>query len=125
MKQRENIILNYIKAYNEFDIDGMVADFDGSIRFENISNGKNNMTLFGLTSFKAQAEEAKNIFSARQQTVKSFHHSGDQTEIEIDYEATLAVDFPNGLKKGQRLKLLGKSIFKFSDGKIVELTDVS
>jgi hypothetical protein len=125
MKQRENIILNYIKAYNEFDMDGMVADFDESIRFENISNGKSIMTLFGLTAFKAQAERAIDVFSARQQTVKAFHHSGDQTEIEIDYEATLAVDFPNGLKKGRRLKLLGKSIFKFSGEKIVELIDIS
>ena len=125
MNQRENIILNYIKAYNDFDTTGMVADFDESIRFENISNGKSNMTLYGLEAFKAQAAKAKDVFSARQQAVKAFHHAGDKTEIEIDYEATLAADFPNGLKKGRRLKLLGKSIFKFSGDKIVELIDIS
>jgi hypothetical protein len=125
MEQREQIILDYIKAYNEFDTAKMVADFDESVRFENISNGESNMTLSGLAAFKAQAEEIKNVFSKRKQTVKSFHHLDDQTEIEIDYDATLAIDFPNGLKKGQQLKLQGKSIFKFSGEKIVELIDIS
>lgn len=125
MKQREQIILDYIKAYNDFDTAKMIAYFDESVRFENFSNGVSNMTLSGLAAFKAQADATKNIFSKRKQIVKSFHHSDDQTEIEVDYDATLAIDFPNGLKKGQHLELNGKSIFKFSGEKIVELIDIS
>jgi hypothetical protein len=83
------------------------------------------MSLSGLTSFKEQAELAKNYFSLNKQTIKSYLHCNNETEIEIDYYAILAMDFPNGLKKGDELQLKGKSIFKFSGDKIIKLTDIS
>jgi hypothetical protein len=125
MKQREKIINNYIDAYNSFDVDRMLADFATSIKFENISNGAINMTLAGLSEFRKQAEQAKTLFSKRQQTIKSYKHEGDQTEIEIDYQATLAIDLPNGLKQGDELNLTGRSIFQFLNDKIIALTDIS
>lgn len=51
------------------------------------------------------------------------HHNNETTEI--DYSATLATDLPNGLKKGHKIELKGKSIFKFLDNKIIELIDIS
>ncbi|MCW5922996.1 MAG: nuclear transport factor 2 family protein [Saprospiraceae bacterium] len=125
MKNREHIIGRYVAAYNDFDIDKMVADLDASVKFENISNGVSNMTLIGLEAFRAQAEQAKNLFSERRQTIMAFYHQQDQTEIEIDYFAVLDTDLPNGLKKGDKLQLSGKSVFKFSGDKIIGLTDIS
>lgn len=122
---REKVVKNYINGYNNFDIDKMFAEFDESIIFENIQNGEVNMTLSGISAIKEQAEKAKYFFSSRQQTIKKFVHNDDETEIEIDYSAVLAMDFPNGLKKGEKLNLTGKSIFKFSDNKVVKLTDIS
>jgi hypothetical protein len=125
MKSREEIINNYIDGYNHFDIDKMVINFANTILFENISNGEINMSLSGLTAFKNQAELAKNYFTTRKQTIISFTHKVDETAIEIDYYAILNMDFPNGLKKGDELKLKGKSIFTFLDNTIIKLTDVS
>ncbi len=125
MTDREKIIKNYVDGYNQFDIDKMVADFDDNIVFENIQNGETNMSLKGLTAFRQQAEQAKTYFTERTQTIKSFVHNDDTTEIEIDYNAILDIDFPNGLKKGQELNLVGKSIFEFSGDKIIKLKDVS
>ena len=125
MNQREQIIANYINSYNQFDISGMVSDFDPSIRFENISNGILTMALEGLKQFVDQAEQAKNLFSERKQTVKAFHHLEDQVTVDIDYHAVLAVDLPNGLKKGEALSLKGQSIFKFSGDRITALSDIS
>lgn len=126
MNNREKIIENYIAGYNKFDIDGMMKDFEEGAVFENVQNGEVTLTLSGLADFKKQAEEAKAYFSERQQTIKSFSHREQQTEIEIDYIATLAMDFPNGLKKGEELRLSGKSVFEFSEnGKIRKLTDIS
>ena len=125
MTNRETIIQNYVDGYNQFDIDKMVRDFDLGIVFENIQNGEVTMSLSGLPSFRAQAQKAKGYFSTRRQTIKSFQHSTDQTEIEVEYHAVTAMDFPNGLKKGHHLDLLGKSIFHFSGDKIVKLTDIS
>lgn len=125
MTNRETIIKKYIESYNSFDITNMVADFDDNIIFENIQNGVTNMSLVGLTAVKQQAEQAKAYFSERTQTIKSFTHINNRSEIEIRYRAVLAMDFPNGLKKGQELNLSGKSIFEFDGDKITRLTDVS
>ncbi|MDB5286877.1 MAG: hypothetical protein JWR05_1826 [Mucilaginibacter sp.] len=125
MKLREQTINNYINAYNNFDVNRMIADMDPSIKFENVSNTEVNMTLNGLPAFIEQAEQAKAMFISRQQTIKSFKHTANQTEIDIAYHAVLAIDLPNGMKTGDELNLTGKSIFKFWGDKITELTDIS
>jgi len=37
----------------------------------------------------------------------------------------LGIDFPNGLKKGQKLELKGKTIFTFKNNKIISISDIS
>lgn len=124
-EKREIIIRNFINGYNEFDIEKMVRDVDDKIIFKNIQNEEVNMTINGINDFKKQAEEAKNYFERRHQKITSINHTAQKTEIEIDYFAVLRIDLPNGLKKGQKLELKGKSIFTFQDDKIIELTDIS
>lgn len=125
MTNREKIIQNYIDGYNQFNIAKMVADFDDNIVFENIKSGETNMSLTGLTAFSEQAGQAKSYFTIRRQTIKSFTHLANETEIEIDYYAILGIDFPNGLKSGQELNLKGKSVFTFSGDRIIKLIDIS
>ena len=125
MNKREEIILNYIDGYNTFDIDKMVKDFDDNIEFENVSAGETTMSLSGLKEFRVQAEQAKSYFSERKQTIKSVAHQSEETEIHIEYLAIVAVDLPNGLQKGDELRLQGKSVFKFLGDKISKLTDIS
>ena len=122
---RKTIIGNYLEAYNQFDIERMVLDFDPNIKFENISNGEINMTLNGIESFKVQAQSAAALFSSRTQTVRNYRHQENETEAGINYHAVLAMDLPNGMKKGEELRLQGRSVFKFSDNKIIELRDIS
>ncbi|WP_194774522.1 nuclear transport factor 2 family protein [Pararhodonellum marinum] len=125
MKDRENIIENYIAGYNNFDVSKMVTDFANDMVFQNIQSGTVTMTIEGIEAFKAQAETAKGFFSERKQTIKSFRHEGEKTEIDIDYFGVLATDLPNGMKKGQEIKLSGKSVFEFKDNNISKLTDIS
>jgi hypothetical protein len=126
MELREQIISNYINSYNSFDVKGMMADMDPLVKFENIANGDINMALNGLQAFKEQAEQATGIFTTRQQTINSFKHlAADEIEIDITYQAVLAIDLPNGMKKGDELNLTGRSVFKFNGDKIIKLTDIS
>ena len=125
MIDRERIIKNYVEGYNQFDIDKMTTDFSRDIVFENIQNGEVNMTLNGLNEFKEQAENAKAYFSTRSQVITVLNHFESKTEIEIDYKAVLAIDFPNGMKAGEELNLKGKSVFEFLDNKILKLRDIS
>lgn len=122
---REIVIRNYIDGYNQFDVERMLVDFDDSVIFENIQNSVINLSLKGLTALKKQAETAGTYFTERKQTIKSIKHFGNSTEIEIDYHAVLAIDFPNGLKKGEEIQLTGKSVFEFKENKVVKLTDFS
>ncbi|MGY6741398.1 MAG: nuclear transport factor 2 family protein [Cecembia sp.] len=125
-KIRESIIFNYIQAYNNFDIDNMVKDMSSNLTFENIANGEMTISLKGVDAFKHQAELALDYFSYRRQEILSYKHDGFNTIIEIDYQATLAMDFPNGLKKGDQLQLKGTSIFKFNkDNQITHLKDIA
>lgn len=124
-ENRENIIQNYIEGYNKFDVEKMLLDLDNEIIFQNIQNGEINLTLNGINEFKDQAEKSKLYFEKRQQKITSIKHTEDKTEIEIDYFAVLGIDFPNGLKKGQKLELKGKTIFTFKNNKIISISDIS
>jgi sporulation protein YlmC with PRC-barrel domain len=125
MQTRELIISNYIKAYNNFDIEGMLKDLSPTIKFENISNGEVNMELNGIHAFAEQAQQVTRLFESREQIIKSFKHDDNETEIEIDYNAILAVDLPNGLKQGDELNLKGKSVFTFEGDRIVGIKDIN
>jgi hypothetical protein len=125
MQQRELIISNYVKAYNNFDVEGMIKNLAPSVKFQNISNSDVNMELDGIEAFRGQAEQATRLFERREQIIRSFKHTGNKTEIAIDYNAVLATDLPNGLKKGDELNLKGHSIFTFNGDKVVGIMDIS
>ncbi|WP_143960130.1 nuclear transport factor 2 family protein [Litoribacter populi] len=124
MQEREAIIRNYVEGYNNFDVPQMTQDFSEDIIFENIQNGELTMSLRGKKDFSRQAEQATSYFSERHQRINKFRHEETLTEIGIEYYAVVASNLPNGLSKGQELKLNGKSVFKFDGLKIVKLTDV-
>ncbi len=122
---RKNIIENYIHSYNNFEIENMLKDLDENIVFRNIANGEVNLTTKGIAEFKAQAEQAKNLFSQREQKIIGLKFGMDEVQAEIFYNGTIAVDFPNGLKSGSKIELGGKSIFRFAGDRIIEIEDIS
>jgi hypothetical protein len=122
---KEEIIKNYIIAYNNFDIDGMCAQLHPEIEFINIENGETNLTLNGIDAFKAQAKQAEAIFKTRQQEITAIFYGDNHVEVDINYTGILATDLPNGLKAGDEIELKGKSVFQFHDGFIIKLVDMS
>jgi len=103
----------------------MCKNIAEDVVFENINDGNITMSLKGKDAFLEQAMSVLDLFSSRKQTITSILHRNNISEITIDYEAKVAKDLPNDMKKGQELRLTGKSIFEFSDdGKIVKLKDV-
>lgn len=121
----QQTIESYLKAYNNFDVAGMLETLHPEIKFENITNGNTDLSLNGLNEFKAQANGALHYFSERKQVISGISISGQTAEVSIDYIAVLAVDLPNGLKAGEQLQMKGQSIFSFQDNLIISLTDIS
>jgi ketosteroid isomerase-like protein len=124
-EQKLVIIQSYIEAYNNFDVEGMTEDLHENIVFKNIANQEVNLTTVGKAEFKNQANQAKQLFKSRKQTITSTIVNEDSFEIMIDYQGVIAIDLPNGMKENDEIKLVGKSIFSFENDKIIAITDIS
>ncbi len=124
-EEKKDAVENYVRAYNRFDTEQMLADLDDDVIFKNISNGAVTLEIKGIDALREQAEQIVDFFTEREQKITKFCLSEDLCEIEIDYRATLAADLPNGTKAGDRIELEGRSIFHFSGGKISEIQDIS
>lgn len=125
MTTAETIIRAYVDAYNAFDIDKMCSLLHDDIIFENISGEVVNLRTSGLVEFRQTAEQGKVWFSERLQTIKRIEDVGSHTVVEISFAAVVAIDLPNGLKKGDALSLEGVSHFYMTDDKISILRDFS
>ncbi|MGG3280028.1 nuclear transport factor 2 family protein [Paenibacillus solani] len=119
------LIRNYIDAYNTFDVDGMIKLLDEEVEFLNISKGIVDTETKGIDQFRELAKQSLKIFTQRRQTITQIITHDDRTEIEVDYEGTLATDLPNGLKAGETIKLKGKSIFRMKNNKLIMIEDYS
>lgn len=125
IEETRDVIDIYIEAYNAFEIAKMVELLHKDIIFRNISNGETTTETRGIQAFKELAEQSSTMFSSRRQTITDYRIVEDKVEVGIDYEGILAVDFPNGLKSGDKLQLKGKSTFGMKEGKISLIEDYS
>lgn len=124
-EDKRKIIERYIKSYNEFDVEGMVEGLAENVVFENIATGSVTLRTEGIDEFVQQAKIATKYFKNRQQTMETWQFNNSKVIVEIDYKAILAIDLPNGLKKGDSLELKGTSEFEFENQKIIRITDRS
>ena len=124
-KDKQALINRYVKAYNAFDIEGMVQTVSDNIEFENISKGDVNAYSKGIHEFRELAEQGQFLFSSREQCITDIKELDDKIVTHIVYHGVLATDLPNGLKEGETLTLEGQSIFTFQEGKISRIQDVS
>ena len=123
--QARQLVIDYIEAYNRFDVAGMLAPLHDEVTFRNVAAGEVSLATHGKAEFRAQAEQAKQYFSQREQRVTDWQIVHNRVEVRIDYSAVAAIDLPNGLKSGDTLQLQGKSVFQFADGRIISIDDIS
>lgn len=121
----ENLIRQYIDAYNRMDVPGMMVLLHDVIVFENVSNTQGITATSGRTDFEAIARQSLPLFRSRRQTIRSLTLGERTAAVEIEYEAVLAIDLPTGPKAGETMQLRGVTMFAFSDGKIARISDYS
>lgn len=124
-KQIKIIIDQYIKAYNEFDIDGMLKNVHPDVEFKNIAGGEINVHIQGLDNLKKQAKDSTKLLKKREMHITEQKINGDSVENKIDFKAVLNVDIPDGPKAGELVKFKGESRFKFKGDKIISIEDIS
>ncbi|MGE4318774.1 MAG: nuclear transport factor 2 family protein [Deferribacterales bacterium] len=123
--ERQEIVKRFISCYNEFDLDGMLDLLTDDIVFENIIGGSTDVKTSGIAEFENLAGTSLNLFDERKQTITAMTDDGGGINVEIDFYGKIAEDLPNGLEKGDELKLKGRSEYKLKDGKICSITDIS
>jgi ketosteroid isomerase-like protein len=70
--EKHSLIDRYLAAYNAFDIDGMMAVMHPEIEFKNVSGGEVNASTFGAGDFRLLAEQSRELFRPRKQTILRF-----------------------------------------------------
>ncbi|MCX6214428.1 nuclear transport factor 2 family protein [Spirosoma sp.] len=121
----KHLIQAYIEAYNAKDIPAMLALLDDHIVFENVSNTLGITKTTSKSEFEQIAIQSVTYFSERKQTIRFLLVGTNAAAVEIDYQATLAQDLPNGLKAADQLSLRGVSLFEIQNGKITRISDYS
>lgn len=121
----EATIRSYIDAYNAKNIPAMLELVDEQIIFENVSNSTGVMRITSKEAFAQLAAQSANYFAERRQLIRFLVVGVDSAAIEIDYQATVAQDLPNGMKAGQALQLRGVSIFEVKQGRFIRISDYS
>jgi hypothetical protein len=124
-KQMKRIIDDYIKSYNEFDVDGMLKNVHRDVEFKNIANNEVNVHIQGKTILRTQAEDSTKLLKKREMKITQQAIKDDVVENDIAFKAVLNVNIPDGPKSGELVKFKGKSIFKFKNGKIISIEDIS
>jgi ketosteroid isomerase-like protein len=121
----KELFLGYIEAYNAMDVSRMLSFFDNNCVFENISTGKVTVRTQGKAELEALARKSADAFSSREQKVLTLTGGQGGIVAEIEYRGVLQADLTPDLKAGSHLELRGVSVFEFSGGKIVRLSDYS
>jgi steroid delta-isomerase-like uncharacterized protein len=124
-QEMKRLIEQYIEAYNSFDIDGMLALMHPDIVFRNFSGAALTVETSGIDGLRDLAEKSRQLFATRRQTPVTYEYSDDTSTVEIIFKAVPAVDFPGGPRAGSTMKIRGKSVFVFRDGRILSLSDYS
>ncbi|MCU0580914.1 MAG: nuclear transport factor 2 family protein [Syntrophales bacterium] len=124
-EEKRALIERYLQAYNTVDIDGMLALLHPNIRFRSIAGGEITAETSGIMALRHLAEHSRDLFSFRKQILKRIALHDNRALIEVAFEGILADDLPNGMHKGETLRLTGRSEFTFHDGKINRITDIS
>lgn len=124
-KQMKRIIDQYIKAYNEFNIDGMTKNLHRDMVFKNFVGDEVTLELNGKIAFKNQIEQAFGLFKKREMKILEQKFGDDMVKNKIDFKGVLAVDVPDGPKKYDLIKLQYTTIFRFKEGKIISVEDIN
>jgi ketosteroid isomerase-like protein len=122
---KRDLIERYLDAYNRKDVEAMLATVHQDVSFDNIANGTTTASTRGVAALRELALQSVGLFSERRQTIAGFAARDGGAAIAVAFHAVVAEDLPNGLKKGQVLELAGRSEFRFEDGKIRAITDIS
>ncbi len=122
MGNRE-LVEQYLRCYNDKNVDAMVELFTEDAVFESVSNTSGVIRTTGREELHQLAKMSADWFEQRRQMATAWVIDEAHVALEIDYWCRLAKDLPDGKKAGQEIRLRGASFFTIRDGHISRLVD--
>ncbi len=125
MSTIQTLIEQYIRCYNQVDIDGMLECVSEDVVFENVSNAGQSMRLEGKEAMRDIANLGMRAFSYRRQNILKLICQDDSAAAEVTFTGVAALDLPNGTKQGETVEIHGVSLFEMRDGQLSRVADFS
>jgi predicted ester cyclase len=123
--QMLEVVYDYVKAYNSYDIHRMEFHLDEFVHFSNTFQGLLNRDTKGLEQFREQAIASSELFENRKQEITSLVLKPESITANISFEGIASKNLGHQLRKGESLFISGKSTFEFKNGKVIRIEDVS
>ncbi|MYW92953.1 nuclear transport factor 2 family protein [Amycolatopsis rubida] len=123
--EKRALIDRYVRAYNEFDINGMLSTLTPDIRFENHSDRQLTVGSDGVEAFRQLAEQSAALFAEREQRVLSIGLHPAGATAQVAYRGVPAAPVPGDDRSGKVIELKGTTEFSFENGKIAKIVDRS
>lgn len=117
-------VQNYLDAYNCMDVAALLDCVADNVVFENVSNSSQSITVEGRAAFAQLARQGAEMFSTRNQAVRTAIVDGDNVALEVDWSGTPAVDM-GPWKAGDQVTMRGASFITIVDGKLARIVDLS
>ena len=114
-----------MEAYNCKNVAGMLDCVAEDVVFRNMSGGMVNMEIYGRSSLEELANKTRDLFKTRTQIIKGINFMGEKVRTDVRFEAVFAMNLPNGVKKGDKMKVDGYSEYDFRNGLISYIADCS
>jgi steroid delta-isomerase-like uncharacterized protein len=121
--ERRNLIDAYIAAYNQFDLERMLALVTDDVHFEHHTGDELSVETTGKAELGKLARVGAALFAARTQTVIDMHEEGTVVIATIDFHGEIGEDIPDGPGAGSIIEMQGTSEFGFHGGKINRIID--
>jgi ketosteroid isomerase-like protein len=118
------LVEQYLRYYNEKNVDAMMELFADEVAFESVSNTSGVTRTNGKEELRQLAGMSAEWFEQRRQRPLAWVVDDAHVAVEIEYWCRLAKDLPDGRKKaGEEMALRGASFFTVRDGHISRLVD--
>ncbi len=123
--KKQDLIQQYLDAYNAFAVDGMMKAIHEDIVFEHVGDGEVSTNAAGAKAFRELAEQSLKLFTSREMKATKFKLEGDGATATIEFTAVLAEDLENGVPAGETIEMTGRSEFEFRSNLIWRIRDFS
>jgi steroid delta-isomerase-like uncharacterized protein len=119
------VVKQYVRCYNDNDIEGMLACCTDDIVFETVTNPGGSIRLKGKDEMREIIEATTRAFRERRHEVVAIIVDGQRAAAETVFSGVAAAQLGQQVRPGEHVSIRGATIFEISDGRLRRICDYS